>query len=252
MHTNASEYWLPRSGTTPPNTAMATTLMHASSSTASSARARFHRSRPPNAHSSSSGATSRSPPMSPSHQVSQIRPKSPAQREARKHEAAHTHGRADGGAHHAGQQCEAQRVESALERSTPVREAAQQVRAEHRLERIAGGDAERGRHRARGGEIDGKRAEKDARPRADAERQQCAEREPRSRPHGGGARMNERQPQAELADHEIGDRERDPPGPRPPDRRSDLIGQRPAWGRMASAPGAAVAARMHSRLLGEA
>ena len=123
------------------NTSALTPIVVAASAIASSLRPGTRVYGHHDTATSRNGAISRSPPMSPSHQVRHTDAKpstSSVDDEARDADR-----RADRGAHCAREEHQREHVPHTVERRPEVRDPMQQVRADDRLERVAGGDPDR-------------------------------------------------------------------------------------------------------------
>ena len=92
--------------------------------------------------------------------------------------------------------------------STPRDQWIDQVSADHRLQRIAGGDQGRRYKGTGGGGVGGKGADQNRRPDAQPAQKHGGERDSGRRPDRAGARIDRGELQAELGEDEIGDRDR--------------------------------------------
>ena len=126
-------------------------------------------------------------------------------RVAAEHERADADGGADRRAEQRGRHHELEDVLRAIEGRDAAGEALDERRADERLQRVAGGDAERRQHRARGADVDEEGAREDHRPDAAPEQQHGDQRDARGRPHGRRVRVDARERQAQLAGDEIED-----------------------------------------------
>src|SRR5262249_16421329 len=117
--------------------------------------------------------------------------------------ARHPAGRAHCRTREGGERGKLEDVSGPMKRLATPGEADHEIAADGALERVAGGDAQRGRDRPRRGDVDEKGRDEDRWPYRVTQPQEGEEGDSRGSPYRCSARVHDGQQEAELSGHEV-------------------------------------------------